>query len=409
VYTSRSFADRLRLTQRSVLPSLLLLAQVLLCCFRAQCQESSVKTVFVIAMSGKSWSSIGGNSSAAYINGILLSNAAFASAYFALPGRPMEADYFWLEAGTDFGITLNAPPNINHQDTTNHLVSLLERAGISWKTYQEGIDGSKCPLTDTGIYTTKSNPFVFFDDVTNNLSSQSSRCIGHVRPYTEFATDLGNNNVGRYNFIRPGLCNSMFQSCAGGDSISQGDKWLSQEVPKILASSVYNDGGALFIIWDHGDGNDSPVGMILLSPFAKKKYTSAVRYTHASTLRTIQEIFGVTPLLGDAANQTSLAELFSMSGGNSLSATLTWTASPGATSYNVKRGTSSGGPFVTVASGIISTSYVDGSVLPGTTYFYVLSGVNSNGESPQSAPVSLTLGSPPPAPTNVSVKQTPPQ
>ena len=36
-----------------------------------------------------------------------------------------------------------------------------------------------------------------------------------------------------------------------------------------------------------------------------------IAYTHSSTLRTLQEIFGVQPFLGDAANATDLSDLFS--------------------------------------------------------------------------------------------------
>ena len=51
--------------------------------------------------------------------------------------------------------------------------------------------------------------------------------------------------------------------------------------------------------------------MIVLSPFAKGHgYSNTIHYTHGSTLRTFQEIFGVTPLIRDAANQTDLSDLF---------------------------------------------------------------------------------------------------
>jgi hypothetical protein len=50
--------------------------------------------------------------------------------------------------------------------------------------------------------------------------------------------------------------------------------------------------------------------MIVLSPLAKQGYGNTVHYTHGSTLRSVQEIFGVQPLLGDAANATDLADLF---------------------------------------------------------------------------------------------------
>jgi hypothetical protein len=371
-------------------------------------QASAVKTIFLIVMSNQSWATLKGSPSAPYVNS-LLPMAAFPSAYFALSGaHPMGADYFWLEAGSDLGINFSAPPTISHQSTSKHLVSLLENAGISWKAYQEGIDGNECPLMDTPTYTTKSNPFVFFDDVTNNLSSQSPRCVQHVRPYSDFASDLNSNNVARYNFIRPGLCNSMFQCALGVDPIGQGDKWLSQEVPKILASAAYKGGGALFITWDKPNSiTEGPVGMILLSPFAKTAYTNTVRYTHASMLRTVQEIFGVLPLLGDTATQPSLEDLFSTSDSQTSAATVSWTASPGATSYKVKRSLSAGGPFGAVATDVASTTYIDRKVSPGLTYFYVVSAVNGKGESAPSAPVTLTIGSAPPAPTNVSAKQAP--
>ena len=62
---------------------------------------------------------------------------------------------------------------------------------------------------------------------------------------------------------------------------------------------------------DEGEfGSDGPIGMLVLSPFAKVGYSNSIHYTHSSTLRSMQEIFSVTPLLGDAANATDLSDLF---------------------------------------------------------------------------------------------------
>ena len=52
------------------------------------------------------------------------------------------------------------------------------------------------------------------------------------------------------------------------------------------------------------------IGLIALSPDAKVGYANEIHYTHSSLLRTLQELFGVTPLLGDAANATDLSDLF---------------------------------------------------------------------------------------------------
>lgn len=69
---------------------------------------------------------------------------------------------------------------------------------------------------------------------------------------------------------------------------------------------------------------------------------------------------------------------------------LSWTASDWATSYKVKRSTSSGGPYTTVATGVAGTVHDDGGLLPDTTYYYVVSAENSTGESTDSAENSDT-------------------
>ena len=68
---------------------------------------------------------------------------------------------------------------------------------------------------------------------------------------------------------------------------------------------------------------------------------------------------------------------------------LTWTASSGATSYNVKRSTVSGGPYTT-ASSPTSASFNDAGLTNGTTYFYVVTAVNAVGESANSSQASAT-------------------
>jgi phospholipase C len=45
--------------------------------------------------------------------------------------------------------------------------------------------------------------------------------------------------------------------------------------------------------------------MFVLSPFAKTDFQNTTHYDHSSMLKTFQEIFGVTPLLGGAANATT--------------------------------------------------------------------------------------------------------
>ena len=284
---------------------------------QSQAAHHANKTVFLIVMENHDWSSIEDSDDAPFINRTLLPLASYAREYYNPPGlHPSEPNYLWLEAGTNFGIRDNDPPSSNHQGTARHLVALLDKAGVSWRSYQEGISGSDCPLSPTGRYAPRHNPMVFFDDVTNANAPNSVKCRAHIRPFSELADDLQNNTVARYNFITPDLCNDMHdkRGCAHFSKVKNGDDWLADAVPLIMNSQAYEDGGVLVITWDEGGhGHDGPIGLIVLSPNAKGGgYSNTIHYTHSSTLRTVQEIFGVGPLLGDAANATALSDLFAV-------------------------------------------------------------------------------------------------
>jgi phosphatidylinositol-3-phosphatase len=274
----------------------------------------AIKTVWVIVMENQDWSSIRGNPAAAYINGTLLPLGAHAERYTSPHGiHPSEPNYIWLEAGHDLGINDNDDPNENYRTTKNHLTRHLDTFGLSWKSYQEGISGEECPLSSSGRYGAKHNPMVFFDDVTDGRNPASPYCIAHVRPYGELARDLEGGKVAHYNFITPDLCNDMHDGsgCPLSDPIANGDVWLSREVPRILASTAYQEGGALFIVWDEpGGDNLAPIGMIALSPFAKPGYANTIPYTHSSFVRTVQDIFAVKPYMREAASAASLEDLF---------------------------------------------------------------------------------------------------
>jgi hypothetical protein len=69
---------------------------------------------------------------------------------------------------------------------------------------------------------------------------------------------------------------------------------------------------------------------------------------------------------------------------------LSWTASSGASSYNVQRATVSGGPYSSIATGATAINYTDTAVTNGTTYYYVVQAANSGGSSGNSNQASAT-------------------
>jgi hypothetical protein len=282
--------------------------------------------------------------------------------------HPSEPNYLWAEGGTNFGVLNDNDPYTGgtNQDTSAHLSTLLTQAGKTWKSYQEDIDlaSSNEQLTNTPLpedqwtvpltsfsgvfgsglnafngsnqynYAAKHNPMVFFTDSNGGNDSTSANPLSkQYAPLQQFFTDLANNTVSDYNWITPDQYNDMHTGLSGGykgltgdpAKIRQGDDFLRQVIPVIMASDAYKNHGAIIIWFDEsesdGAAGDNPddfnhtIGEIVISSRAHKNvdgvpYASPLNYTHSSDLRTMQEIFHAGPFVGDAVNAIDLSDLF---------------------------------------------------------------------------------------------------
>ena len=246
----------------------------------------SFSHIFVIVMENTEYGDIIGNSSAHYINS-LANTYGLATQYYAVT-HPSLPNYLALVGGDTFGITsdctncfVNAP----------NLVDALEASHKTWRAYMEGLP-SPCFVGDAYPYMQKHDPFVYFDDVRNN----PTRCRNIV-PLTGLAGDLRAGTAPDFVWITPNMCHDM-HDC----STATGDAWLSQEVPLILASSAWKQGGALFITWDEGTSNDGccayaaggRVATLVISPVGKSGFQSAMPHDHYSLLRTIADALHLT-------------------------------------------------------------------------------------------------------------------
>jgi phosphatidylinositol-3-phosphatase len=285
--------------------------------------------------------------------------------------HPSEPNYIWSEAGTNFGVANDNDPfatnGPNNQNTTQHFVTLLQASGKTWRSYQEDVDLAKnasgqltnVPVTAdqytvplksfsgvfaSGVnqfngsaqfnYAAKHNPMVFFTDTNGgNDASTSNPLAKQYAPLQQLFTDLQNNTVADYNWITPNQYNDMHTALTGGykgltgdaANLKQGDDFLAQVIPVIMASKAYNDNGAIIIWWDESEQDgitgdnpdefDHTVGEIVISKHAHQNvnglpYGSPVNMTHSSDLKTMQEIFHLSPMLQDAANGNDLSDLF---------------------------------------------------------------------------------------------------
>ena len=83
-------------------------------------------------------------------------------------------------------------------------------------------------------------------------------------------------------------------------------------------------------------------------------------------------------------NVTLLAPTNLVAAGTNLLNNLKWNSVAGANTYNLKRGTTTGGPYPTIYSGLTATNYADANVTNAVNYFYVVTAVGAGGESSNS-------------------------
>jgi phospholipase C len=268
-------------------------------------------SVFTIAMENHSRSQIFGNREAPFINR-LAAQAAVADGYHDPFVHPSEANYLWMVSGENFGVLDDDDPKAHSLDSSSHLVDQIETGGLTWRSYQESM-GAPCGIRSHGRYAAKHDPFVFFNDVNgwNGQTFQTSqRCIDHVVDYSQLDRDIATGKLPNYVFVTPNLDDDMHDG-----SIAEGDAWLAHEVPKIMATDAYKNGGVLFILWDEGGGTpaaDDPP-FIALSPYAKVGH-SQIDHDTSSYLKTVEAILGLSPLPCDTGRSgvTTMDELFTM-------------------------------------------------------------------------------------------------
>jgi len=253
----------------------------------------NIQHVFLVVMENHSYSQIWDKASTPYITA-LGKKYARATNYYALT-HPSLPNYLMMYAGSNYGITKNCIPSDSCHINAVHLADNLQAKGLRWKGYMESMP-APCTLTYAGKYAPRHNPFIYFDDIRNNLK----RCRRHVVPLTALPFNLASAaTTPNFAMIIPNVCNDM-HSC----SIKTGDDWLKAQLPPILASPACTVKRCLVILtFDEDNGSEkNRVLTIFAGSAAKPGAVSAAAYNHYSLLRTIENIFGLpTQTKNDAA------------------------------------------------------------------------------------------------------------
>ena len=218
----------------------------------------------------------------------LVSQYAVAADYHAV-AHPSLPNYLALTSGSTWGIIDDEYQPLSSGED---LGSELTLAGIPWRAYMEDMtDGC---FDSPNPYALKHNPFAFY----------GGQCPSNAVDLSHLDADLSGDTP-NFVWITPNLCHDT-HDC----SVGTGDQWLSEIVPKIMASAAWKEDGVLFIVWDEDDKKSGPNRVPLIAVGTNlKEHQTDTHYDHYSLLATIQDRLGVKRL-GEAANAQAIEDLF---------------------------------------------------------------------------------------------------
>lgn len=290
-------------------------------------EAGPVKHVFVVSVASSGYeAAFGATSQMPYLSTTLRPEGDLLSNYKLLSASSLPNSIAAVSGQKPTPETEAECPNYEKCVQPAETLSLPDELGIggfTWRGYMEGMvspetgQPANCVYpqpgasgeTALGGYSERLNPFVYFHSLLD-----LGECGANDVPITELEKDLKKaEKTPNYSYISPDRCNAgLSGQCAAGtpEGPAAADAFLSQWVPKILASPAYKADGLLIVTF--GSVNPTPAnpttgapatpatdfktGALLVSRFITPGSTDAVAYTPYSLLKSTDELFGLDPL-----------------------------------------------------------------------------------------------------------------
>ncbi|KAG1406549.1 hypothetical protein G6F60_002844 [Rhizopus arrhizus] len=226
--------------------------------------------------------------------GILLDN------YNALT-HPSQPNYVASAGGSNYGITDDSTSTISASVKT--IFDLLEKAGLTWKLYQEDIPSVGWTGTRSGLYVRKHNPAVSYASINKN-----STRLKNIVSSTQFATDIANKNLPNWMFYTPNLDNDGHDT----DAKTAGE-WLSDFFDNTLNNPYVMDNVLILLTFDETATYSirNKVWSLLMGavPDDLKGTTDSTFYSHYSILSTVEQNWDLGNL-GQQDTNKKMANVF---------------------------------------------------------------------------------------------------
>jgi phosphatidylinositol-3-phosphatase len=221
--------------------------------------------------------------------------------------HPSLPNYLDMVSGADHGCTADTCP-ISVGGAGPDLGGQLSQAGIPWVAWMESMPRPCDTGGDSGNYEQHHDPFAYFTDVT-----ASTDCSTDLAPYpgaSAMVSALDGGDAPDLVWLTPNVCDDMHTACTSTNQITVGDDWLKSNLPGVLQSSWFEDGGTVIITMDEDEGDNSgccgdaaggSIPITVISGQARGFGNFSSAGDHYGVLRSLEEAFHLS-LLGGAQN-----------------------------------------------------------------------------------------------------------
>lgn len=246
--------------------------------------------VMVVIFENEDATDVLGSGDAPFLTSLAASAATFTDAHGET--HPSQPNYLALFSGSTYGVTDDACPQ---KLSGNNLAGQLADAGWSFVGYSEDLPRPGYTGCQKGDYARKHAPWVNFQGLPASVN----------QPLSAMPADYA--RLPTVSFVVPNLCNDM-HDCG----VAAGDAWAEKNIAD-YASWATSHNSLLLVTFDEDSGtSDNHIATIVagagVQPTISDQYVD-----HYSILRTLEDMYGLTPLAA-AADAEPMADAWHAAG-----------------------------------------------------------------------------------------------
>lgn len=238
--------------------------------------------VMVVIFENEDAQSVLGSAEAPYLTSLATSGATLSDSHGVT--HPSQPNYLALFSGSTQGVADDSCPQ---SFSTVNLAGQLLAAGRTFAGYSEDQPSAGYTGCHTSRYARKHNPWSDFPALPADVN----------QPYSALPADFA--DLPTVSFVVPNLCDDM-HDCG----VAAGDTWARHHLAGYAAWAQQHN-SLLVVTFDEDDGSsENHIATVLVGPMVAPG-ASAQRIDHYSLLRTLEDMYGLSPL-GAAAHATPL-------------------------------------------------------------------------------------------------------